>query len=157
MSDATNIVTKLAQTSITQYFSVMNDAKVSSQGVSHPSIGDSQNEEERGGLENLMRYEISSLISINSDGDHKRLAQNINNMELKLDIHFAARIGSKIIIPTSRDLYHLWSSCRTSNEAKYALHLYKDDKKRVLFDKPFVWPVIHLVLIMNQMMAVPGI
>ena len=67
-------------------------------------------------------------------------------MKLKVDMHFAARIGSKIIIPTSRDLDHLWSSCRNFNEVKYALHLYKDDKKRVLFGKPIVWPVILLVL-----------
>ena len=101
----------------------------------------------------LMNHDIPSLISVNSDSNHKRLAQ----MELKVDMQFSARIGSKIIIPTSRDLDHLWSSCRNFNEVKYALHLYKDDKKRVLFGKPIVWPVILLVLIMNQMMTGPGL
>ena len=132
MGDAINIVTKLAQTSITQFFSRVNETDV-------------------------MRHDISSLISVNSDSNHKRLAQNINNMELKVDMHFVARIGSKIIIPTSQDLDHLWSSCRNFNEVKYALHLYKDDKRKVLFDKPIVWPVTHLVLTMNQMLTGPGI
>ena len=97
-----------------------------------------------------------SIVPI-SDIYHKWFAQNINNMELKVDMHFVARIGSKIIIPTSQDLDHLWSSCRNFNEVKYALHLYKDDKRKVLFDKPIVWPVTHLVLTMNQMLTGPGI
>jgi hypothetical protein len=92
----------------------------------------------------------------NSDGNHKRLAQNISNTGLKVDMHFAARIGSKFTVPTSQDLNHLWSSCRNFNEVKYALHLYKDDKSRVLFDKPIVWPVTHLVLKMNQKLTGPG-
>ena len=100
---------------------------------------------------------ISSLISVNSDSNHKRLAQNTNNMMLKVDMHFEARIGSKIIIPTSQDLDHLWSFCRNFNEVKYEWHLYKDEKSRVLFDKPIMWPVTHLVLIMNQMLTGPGI
>ena len=70
---------------------------------------------------------------------------------LKEDTHFAARIGSKIIILAQKDPDHLWSSCRNFNEVKYA-----DDKSRVLFDKPIVWPVTHLVLTMNQMLTGPG-
>ena len=76
---------------------------------------------------------------------------------LKEDIHFAARIGFKIIILAQKDPDHLWSSCRNFNEVKYELHLYKDDKSRVLFDKPIVWPVTYLVLTMNQMLTGPGI
>ena len=33
---------------------------------------------------------------------------------------------------------------------------YKDDMSRVLFDKPIVWPVKHLVPTMNQMLIGPG-
>ena len=33
---------------------------------------------------------------------------------------------------------------------------YKDDMSRVLFDKPIVWPVKHLVPTMNQMLTGPG-
>ena len=33
---------------------------------------------------------------------------------------------------------------------------YKDDMSRVLFDKPIVRPVTHLVLTMNQMLTGPG-
>ena len=33
---------------------------------------------------------------------------------------------------------------------------YKDDMSRVLFDKPIVWPVRHLVPTMNQMLTGPG-
>ena len=57
---------------------------------------------------------------------------------------------------TDEDPDHLWSSCRNFNEVKYELHLYKDDKSRVLFDKPIVWPVTYLVLTMNQMLTGPG-
>ena len=74
---------------------------------------------------------------------------------LKEDIHFAARIGFKIIILAQKDPDHLWSSCRNFNEVKYALD--KDDKSRVLFDKPFVWSVTQLVdITMNQLLTDPG-
>ena len=33
---------------------------------------------------------------------------------------------------------------------------YKDDMSRVLFDKPIVWPVTHLVPTMNQLLTGPG-
>ena len=69
---------------------------------------------------------------------------------------FTASIGFKTIILASNDPNHLWSSCRNFNEVKYELHLYKDDKSRVLFDKPIVWPVIQLVPTMDQMLAGPG-
>ena len=50
---------------------------------------------------------------------------------------------------------HLWSSSRNFNEVKYALD--KDDKSRVLFDKPFVWSVTQLVdITMNQLLTDPG-
>ena len=69
---------------------------------------------------------------------------------------FTASIGFKTIILASNDPNHLWSSCRNFNEVKYELHLYKDDKSRVLFDKPIVWPVTQLVPTMDQMLAGPG-
>jgi hypothetical protein len=40
MGDAINIVTKLAQTSITQFFSRVNETDVSSQSFPHPYMGD---------------------------------------------------------------------------------------------------------------------
>ena len=70
---------------------------------------------------------------------------------------FTASIGFKTIILASNDPDHLWSSCRNFNEVKYELHLYKDDKSRVLFDKPIAWPVTQLVPTMDQMLAGPGI
>ena len=69
---------------------------------------------------------------------------------------FTASIGFKTIILASNDPNHLWPSCRNFNEVKYELHLYKDDKSRVLFDKPIVWPVTQLVPTMDQMLAGPG-
>ena len=42
------------------------------------------------------------------------------------------------------------------NEGKYAVHLHKDDKRKVLFAKPIVWPVTQLVPTMDQMLAGPG-
>ena len=57
-------------------------------------------------------------------------------------MQFAAR--------TDEDPVHLWSSSRNFNEVKYAFQLCKDDKKRVLFEKPIVWPVTQLVLTMDQ-------
>jgi hypothetical protein len=98
-----------------------------------------------------------SLISVNSDSYPIRLTQKIIIMELDEVIHFAARIGFKFIILTRRDPDHLWSSCRNFDEVKYALHLCKDDKSRVLVDKPIVWSVTHLVLAMDQMLTGPGI
>ena len=74
---------------------------------------------------------------------------------LKEDIHFAARIGFKIIILAQKDPDHLWSSCRNFNEVKYALD--KDEKSRVLFDKPIVWSVTQLVdITMDQLLTDPG-
>ena len=91
-------------------------------------------------------------------GDYINIATHrIRASMLKEDTDFAARIGSKIIILAQKDPDHLWSSCRNFNEVKYALHLCKDDKSRVLFDKPIVWPVTHLVLTMDQMLTGPGI
>ena len=87
----------------------------------------------------------SSLISVNSDRIHKRLAQSPSNIELQ----FADRCDE------CPDL--LWSSSRNANEVNYAFQQSKDDKSKDLFGRPFVWPVIHLVLIMNQMMTGPGI
>ena len=104
----------------------------------------------------ILSLEISSLIPVNSDSDLKRLALDPTNMELDEDMYLAASIGFKIIILASNDPDHLWSSCRNFNEVKYELHLYKDDKSRVLFDKPIMWPVTHLILIMNQMLTGPG-
>ena len=40
MGDAINIVTKLAQTSITQFFSRVNETDVLSQSFPHPYVGD---------------------------------------------------------------------------------------------------------------------
>ena len=130
MGDATNIVTKLAQ-----FFSRVNEtdatiaATIKAGDVVIPNTC----------LDN------SSLISVNSDRNHKRFAQNISNIELR----FAAR--------TDEDPDHLWSSSRNFNEVKYACQHSKDDESRVLFDKPIVWPVTHLVLTMNQMLTGPGI
>ena len=59
----------------------------------------------------------SSLISVNSDRNHKRFAQKISNIELR----FAAR--------TDEDPDHLWSSSRNFNEVKYACQHSKDDKR----------------------------
>ena len=39
---------------------------------------------------------------------------------------------------------------------RYTSKLSQDDKSRVLFDKPIVWPVIQLVPTMDQMLAGPG-
>ena len=40
MGDTINIVTKLAQKSITQFFSRVNETDVSSQSFPHPYVGD---------------------------------------------------------------------------------------------------------------------
>ena len=100
-----------------------------------------------------LSIEISSLIPVNSDSN---LALNPTNIEMDQNMFLAARIGLKIIILTSQDLDHLWSSSRNFNEVKYALHLYRNDKSRVLFDKPIVWPATQLVPTMDQMLAGPG-
>jgi hypothetical protein len=71
-------------------------------------------------------------------------------------MHFAVRIGSKIIILARKD--QSWSSCRNFNEVKYASHqLDNDDNSRVLLDKPIVWSVTQLVVItMDQLLTDPG-
>ena len=86
----------------------------------------------------------SSLISVNSDRIHKRLAQKASNIELQ----FVDR--------TDNCPDHLLSSSRNSNEVNYAVQHSRDDKSRVLFDKPIMWPVIQLVPTMDQMLAGPG-
>ena len=86
----------------------------------------------------------SSLISVNSDRIHKRLDQKSSNIELQ----FVDR--------TDECPYHLWSFSRNSNEVNYAFQHRKDDKSRVLFEKPIVWPVTELVPTMDQMLAGPG-
>ena len=67
-------------------------------------------------------------ISVKSDGDHK------------------SRISSTNIVSNDKRI-------RCSS---YEFYLYKEDKSRVLFDKPIMWPVKHLVLTMNQMLTGPG-
>ena len=138
-----------------------NTADVSSQSFSHPHMGE----------EFIQDPEI--MIPVKSDRIHEMLARNINykepkegifsaralafrslrNLELKEDINFAARIGFKIIVHTPKDPDHLWSFYRNYNEVKPD----KDDKSRVLFDKPIVWSVKQLVLKMDQMLTDPGI
>ena len=73
-------------------------------------------------------------------------------------MHFAVRIGFKIIILARKDLNHSWSSCRNFNEVKNAFHqLDNDDSSRVLLDKPIVWSVTQLVVItMDQLLTDPG-
>ena len=86
----------------------------------------------------------SSLISVNSDRIHKRLDQKSSNIELQ----FVDR--------TDNCPDHLLSSSRNSNEVNYAVQHSRDDKSRVFFDKPIVWPVTQLVPTMDQMLAGPG-
>ena len=69
-------------------------------------------------------------------------------MEPTEGMQFAAR--------TDEDPVHLWSSSRNFNEVKHAFQQSKDDKSKVLFDKPIVWPVTQLVPTMDQMLAGPG-
>ena len=179
MADTTNTATKLAQISITQFFSRVNgtDTKVLFHGSVLVSVNSDRNQKADDSGENLETWykyiivntqykticcftsslDLPSLIPVNSDSNLKRLAQNINNLELDDDIHFAARIGFKIIILARKDPNHWWFSRMNFNEGKYAVHLCKDDKSRVLFDNPIVWPVTHLVLIMDQVLTGPGI
>ena len=63
----------------------------------------------------------SSLISVNSDRIHKRLAQKASNIELQ----FVDR--------TDNCPDHLLSSSRNSNEVNYAVQHSRDDKSRVFF------------------------
>ena len=108
-----------------------------------------------GGAVILMYRKPSQKVSLTSYDFCARIRalkkHRIRASRLKEDMHFAARL-----ILAQKDPDHLWSSCRNFNEVKYALHLCKDDKSRVLFDKPIVWPVTHLVLTMNQMLTGPG-
>ena len=74
------------------------------------------------------------------------------------------KMGQNVALPKPRVVSakpysepHLWSSSRNFNEVKYALQHSKDDKSRVLFDKPIVWPVTQLVPTMDQMLTGPGI
>ena len=86
----------------------------------------------------------SSLISVNSDRSHKSVAQNISIIELQ----YATR--------TDEGPDHFWSSNRNFNEVNYAFQHSIDDKSRVLFDEPIVWPATQLVPTMDQMLAGPG-
>ena len=91
-----------------------------------------------------MGLDNSSLISVNSDRSHKRVAQNISIIELQ----YATR--------TDEGPDHFWSSNRNFNEVNYAFQHSIDDKSRVLFDEPIVWPATQLVPTMDQMLAGPG-
>ena len=91
-----------------------------------------------------MGLDNSSLISVNSDRSHIRVAQNISIIELQ----YATR--------TDEGPDHFWSSNRNFNEVNYAFQDSIDDKSRVLFDEPIVWPATQLVPTMDQMLASPG-
>ena len=51
---------------------------------------------------------------------------------------------------------HFWSYNRNFNEVIYECQHSIDDKSRVLFDEPIVWPATQLVPTMDQMLAGPG-
>ena len=99
MGDAINIVTKLAQTSITQFFSVVNDAEVSSQRISHPYMGGSQNEEERVGLEILENRPDADgpnpIRNIPTDVPAKRAGSNSKGMNIRVfQLNTGKRVGA---------------------------------------------------------------
>ena len=58
MADTTNTVTKLAQTSITQFFSVVNEAEVSSQRIPHPYVEEGTETELIGSHEEVDRADL---------------------------------------------------------------------------------------------------
>ena len=91
-----------------------------------------------------MGLDNSSLISVNSDRSHKRVAQNISIIELQ----YTTR--------TDEGPDHFRSSNRNFNEVNNACQHSIDDKSRVLFDEPIVWPATQLVPTMDQMLAGPG-
>ena len=99
MGDAINIVTKLAQTSITQYFSVVNDAETSSQRISHPYMGGLQNEEERVGCENLENRPDAGgpdpTRNSPTDAPAKRAGSNSKGMNIRVfQLNTGKRVGA---------------------------------------------------------------
>ena len=79
--------------------------------------------------------DCSIVISVNSDSNHSR---TVTCRRCKIINYFTSSLD---------ELDHLWSSCRNLND---------NSSTKDLFDKPFVWSVIHLVLTMNQMLSGPG-
>ena len=114
-------------------------------------------------------YVIKLMISANSDspeaitaihksGDGVKITNHTNLISLSSERNYKSTTIAcmQLAARTDEDPDHQWSSCRNFDEVKYAVQLSKDDKSRVLFDKPIVWPVKHLVPTMNQMLTGPG-
>ena len=89
MGDAINIVTKLAQTSITQFFSRVNETDVSSQSFPHPYVGDDLEtplEDVPSQIQNAHTQDIQHATAERADGNDKNLptakAKNIRVFQL---------------------------------------------------------------------------